>query len=219
MLSMDRSRIKIVLVHGVAANRLVMYPLARRLRKTGFSVKNWGYSSLWSPIKKHGDALANYLAKFDNDDRFDSIALVGHSMGCIVSRAAMLLSPSDKLNRAVFLAPPNQGSPVADVLSRWVGWLTPPSLELRTADDSFVNQLPRDIEIPLGIVAAKADWIVPLDSTFIPCQSDHTIVGGIHSALPWRRDVVSLVERFVFRKSFQLEETSHTINENQCEAT
>ena len=111
----------IVLVHGIGGNRVVMWPLAARLRRAGFRVENWGYSSLFADIGSHAARLAERLKKLDADESVHEISLVGHSMGCIVCRAALDILSSDsedglspKINAAVLLTPPNCGSPRAD---------------------------------------------------------------------------------------------------------
>ena len=43
----------VVLVHGLAANRLIMRSLAKSLGKAFAATLNWGYQSLWSPIQRH----------------------------------------------------------------------------------------------------------------------------------------------------------------------
>ncbi len=54
MIQKSPNRDAVILVHGLAANQLVMAPLARALGGAYSQVVNWGYSSLWSPIERHG---------------------------------------------------------------------------------------------------------------------------------------------------------------------
>src|SRR5687768_2183205 len=44
----------VVLVHGLAANVVIMAPLARALGRHFAQVTNWGYRSLWYRIERHG---------------------------------------------------------------------------------------------------------------------------------------------------------------------
>ena len=48
----------VVLVHGLAGSRLDMLRLALNLKRTGFTVENWGYWSLKTSIQDHADRLA-----------------------------------------------------------------------------------------------------------------------------------------------------------------
>ena len=194
---------KIVLLHGIGGSRLYMWPLARRLRNLGFSVENWGYRSLWSKLEHHGMRLSETLAEISEDEQVESIYIVAHSMGCIISRAAIRNKLPEKLKRAVFLAPPNQGSPVADLFAPVLSKLVKPVPQLQTHPESFVNQLPHDIGIPFGVIAAEIDWMVPASSLHLPTQTDQTVAGGIHSTLPLRKDVCALIERFIRHQTFR----------------
>lgn len=40
------NRETIVIIHGFAAHRWLMLPLARRLRQAGYATLNWGYRSM-----------------------------------------------------------------------------------------------------------------------------------------------------------------------------
>lgn len=208
----SRPSSKIVLLHGIGGSRLYMWPLANRLRNLGFDVENWGYRSFWSKIEHHGMRLSETLTEISVDEQVDSIYIVAHSLGCIVSRAALRNSLPEKLKGAVFLAPPNQGSPVADLFSPVLSRVLKPVPQLRTHPDSFVNQLPHDIGIPFGVIAAETDWMVPVSSLHLPTQTEHTVAGGIHSTLPLRKDVCQLIERFIRYQTFkELNESIDTL--------
>src|SRR3954469_21113097 len=79
----------IVLVHGLGANRLMMWLLAQRLTWRGFRVVNWGYRSTQRSLEGHGDDLHRQLAELDGDAKIGDIHLVTHSMGGIVARTAL----------------------------------------------------------------------------------------------------------------------------------
>lgn len=194
---------KIVLLHGLGGSRLYMWPLARRLRNLGFDVENWGYRSLWSKLEHHGMRLSDTLAEIAYEESIESIYIVAHSLGCIVSRVALAAPFPEKVKLAVFLAPPNQGSPVADFFSPLLAPLLKPVPQLRTHPESFVNQLPHDIGIPFGVIAAETDWMVPASSAHLPTQTDFAVAGGIHSVLPLRKDVCQLIERFIRYQTFK----------------
>lgn len=200
----QRLRTAIVLVHGIGGNRLVMWPLAKRLRKIGYEVDNWGYPSWFTDIRRHGKKLADRLQAIHEDQTVDRICLVGHSMGSIVARAALSEFNGDrpsKIRSAVLLTPPNTGTPTADLFAPLFGWLSKPATQLSTAPDSFVNSLPRDHGIPTGVIAWR-DWTIPLQHTHLPSQTAHTIVGGIHSMIVMRKDVVQLIDSFIQSHSF-----------------
>ena len=192
----------VVLVHGLAAKRIVMARL-RRLLAHGFGkVLNWGYPSLWSPIERHGLALAELLRRLDGGD-FDRIHLVTHSMGGIVARLALAQYAPERLGRFVMIAPPNRGSHVASRLAPYLGRLCPPLVQLADHDASFVRSLPLPAAPELGIIAARTDFLVREPSTRLGCEQDHIIVPGLHSTLLWRRETAAQVRHFLEHGRFQ----------------
>src|SRR5438094_936581 len=57
----------VVLVHGLGANRLVMWPFARRLRQAGYRTVNWSYPSILGTIERHGSKLHKRMELLDAD--------------------------------------------------------------------------------------------------------------------------------------------------------
>ncbi len=201
-MSCELNRQTIILTHGIGASPLMMSIMCRRIRRLGYRVINWGYSSLFSSIEKHGQRLGELIQELEHDDSVEKIHVVAHSMGTIVSRKALSVVRSKKLCRAVLLAPPNQGTPAANFYAKFLGWMCPPAIELQDSPGSFVNQLPKDLTIPFAVIAAKIDWIVPEWSTHLPNQTEHRCINGIHSGLVFRKDVVELVHHFLQTGTF-----------------
>ena len=152
----------VVLIHGFGAKRAVMWPLAARLRSNGYRVRLWSYVTLFQSINCHAERLHNYLTtQLAGESRFSIIA---HSMGSIVARAALNRSVPENLGRLVLLAPPNQGSPIARYASMLVGGVIRPTRELSDDCNSFVQTMPLSNGIDMGIIAARFDVLVPVDS-------------------------------------------------------
>ena len=91
--------------------------LEKRLVERGFRTINWSYPSYFRSIDAHAARLCERLDRLENNQTIDTIHFVGHSMGSIVCRAAILAreATSQKFGRFVMLAPPNQGSEVVDI--------------------------------------------------------------------------------------------------------
>jgi pimeloyl-ACP methyl ester carboxylesterase len=177
-----------------------MWPLALRLQAAGFKVLHWGYPTLFQNIEQHAQRLHRYFLKdCQTSERWH---IVAHSMGSIVVRAALRLGLPPHLGRIVMLAPPNRGSPVAAMASRWVGSLLAPTAELSTRADSYVNQLSGLPEIEVGILAAKYDLLVPAGNTQLPGQTGHETLLATHNSLLWSRRAARKVVTFLKNGAF-----------------
>ena len=185
----------VVLVHGLAAKRLVMAILRNSLARSYGDVVNWGYPSLWSPIERHGRELAKLLRRLEEAGG-ERIHLVTHSMGGIVARLALAEYTPSRLGRFVMIAPPNRGSHIASRFAPLLGRVCPPIRQLADHDESFVRSLPLP-SCELGVIAARSDWMVRELNTHLGCERDHIVVPGLHSSLLWRRETADQVRNFL----------------------
>ena len=74
---------------------------------------NWNYDSKDKFIEEHGEDLARRLSYIAKTFPNESISFVTHSMGGLVTRAALnheLCPEQAKIGRAVLIAPPNGGT-------------------------------------------------------------------------------------------------------------
>jgi len=205
----------VVLVHGLAGSRLDMITLASGLKRTGFTVENWGYWSLNTSIRTHAKRLAEKIQTLAAADSVDQIHLVGHSMGTIIIRA-MLANHyreewSRKLSRAILLAPPNRGSFVATSFTPWMGWLSPSLSELSDRPDSFVNQLPNSLKnrhLEFGIIEASKDRVIRPECVQLDGQADFARIEGHHGILTWYPQTRELVTQFLLSGKFTNEQVS-----------
>lgn len=198
----DVSKEAVLLVHGLAAVRLVMWPMAKRLRKRGYRVKNYGYFSISKTIPDHANRLGEVLREFENDPTIEKFHLVTHSMGCIMGRYLLAQTRFEKLGRWVMLAPPNQGSHAARKLSPVLGRFCTPLAQLSDAPDSFVNQLedfrPTN-DIDFAIVEAAYDNVIDASCVGLEGQSEYAVVKSMHGILPWHGEAIKFVQQFLSR--------------------
>ncbi|MFN7813832.1 MAG: esterase/lipase family protein [Planctomycetia bacterium] len=192
----------VVLVHGYLANKLLLTPLAWRLRDRGYRTDLWGYRNMWSSIQVLAGRFARTLAALDADPRIDTLHLVTHSMGGIVGRAALDAYRPRKLGRFVMLAPPNRGSFVATAMAGSLGRLLKPVAELSTSADSLVNSLPVPADVEIGVIAAANDALVSEESTHPAVPHEHVTLPTWHTGLLFRRDTAELGADFLARGSF-----------------
>ena len=190
----------VILIHGLVSSSLLLRPLASRLRRHGFRPKFWSYFSLRGSIEKHAANLIRFLDQYDDS----GFHLIGHSMGSIISRRALLDIPNERVGRFVMLAPPNKGSHVASRLAPNLGRICPALRELSDRSDSYVNRLGVPTEIETGIVAAQGDLVVKESSLSLPNRDEAPKVSfpGMHSQLLLRNDVAESVAEFLKSGTF-----------------
>jgi alpha-beta hydrolase superfamily lysophospholipase len=164
----------VVLLHGLYRSERAMRPLEAPLREAGFIVVNLDYASR----SQAPDALVASL-----DSALDAccatarkLHFVTHSFGGIATRAWVAGHRPANLGRVVMLAPPNRGSPLADVVagSSVLRFLAgPTAARLGTDPASLPNSLPpADFEV--GVVAGTATRS-PIGAIFIDEASDGTV--------------------------------------------
>lgn len=174
----------VLLLAGWASPGAVMRPLAKALERTGLNCRIWRYPSVARSIDEHARRLRRLLLEIDQDPGVSTVHLVTHSMGGIVARAALAEGPPKKFGRLVMLAPPNSGSPVARWLASTVGRICAPLRQLADTPESYVNRLPEPCGIPVAVIAARFDLVVPLPRTRLRMPHAHRTLPGLHLTLP-----------------------------------
>jgi len=186
----------VILLHGYGRTTFSMRPLQGRLEKAGFDVHNIGYPSM----RRSPEELVEIL-----DDQLESccrtsprVHFVTHSLGGILARAYLAENYLENMGRVVMLAPPNQGSELADIANRSIllqAILGPTAVQLGTGKDSLPNRLPPPW-YELGIIAGIDD-INPVGSFFVPDPSDGT-VSVASTRLEGMRDFVTVRKSHTF---------------------
>ncbi len=185
----------VVLIHGFGATGIAMWPLAARLRSRGFRVAFWRYQSLFDTIEHHATQFSTYLTQdLANERRFH---IVAHSMGAIITRAAINHSRPSNLGRIVLLAPPNTGSPIAKRAAKLLGRFLPSMRELSNEESSYVNQLHTSDEIEIGVIAGKFDLLVPVQNTFLKDQCWHATVNATHNSILLSKAAFNKIVSFI----------------------
>lgn len=194
----------VVLVHGMGRTRLSMAPLARRLSASGFEILNWGYASRRATVPDFGAELALAVDDAAKTNRPRRVHFVGHSLGNIVIRWVLANRPPNLPGRVVMLAPPNQGSDLADRWAKWLTWFVKPIGELTTDPASTARSIPTPVRVEIGIIAGGRDHKVRVPRTVLKGQTDHIVVPAGHTFLMLRTDVQALTERFLWTGSFSI---------------
>lgn len=195
----------VILVHGLGGGRWWMRRIERRLQRDGFDTLNWGYRSYLGGVETHGVRLLRLLEQLDGDSHVSRFHLVTHSMGGVLARFVLAERKFNKLQRVVMLGPPHAGSRVAANLAPVLGRILLPLIELSDNPGSLVNRLPEPQSIEVGVIAARRDRVVHVDSTRLANLADHITVDSGHNSMLFRSDVADYVARFLQVGHFDME--------------
>lgn len=187
----------VILAHGLAAHRSVLWLLSWRLRKRGFRTVVFAYPSIRFGVKHHAEALDQFLQRFEREHPGETYSLVAHSMGGILVRALLEQRRPAQLSRIVMLGSPNQGSHAARKLAPIFGRICQPLHELADTPQSLVRSLCEPTGVPTAVIAGSRDRVVSVEATKLSNLADHLVVRSGHGELLFRRDVVDAVERFL----------------------
>jgi len=200
-MSHPKSNELIVVLHGIGMNRPRMAYLSFCLKRAGYSVLNLGYPSLRNDIENCAAFAQQKIENFVQPSH-SKIHFVAHSMGCLVALELLASRKVSNPGRAVLIAPPYQGSEVADMMQHWAPYrffFGPAGQQLTTAyRKSVAYDLPEGLE--LGVIAGTRAWeyplflstmkqtgshdgLVSLKSTLIPGAKDHITIRMSHSFL------------------------------------
>jgi hypothetical protein len=203
----------LLLLHGLARTRHSLWPIAADAARHGYAPVGVGYPSRRGAIAELAAGVADEIARRVPEGTVD---VVTHSMGGIVLRTAVaegLLAP-ERIGRAVMLAPPNQGSELAEWLrARWyyARLLGPAALELGTGPESVPRRLP-PVPFALGVIAGArtvfpaltarvfpgaTDGRVAVEGTRVAGMADSLVVARGHTFLMWAPEVRAAVFEFL----------------------
>lgn len=193
-----------------------MAPLARDLQRAGYRVSNVGY-----PTRRHDvQGLVEHYVRpaVAACGTARPVHVVTHSLGGILIRQYLQHNGLPPGSRIVMLAPPNQGSEVADHVRRWppYRWLMGPvGQQLGTGPDGIVHRL-RPIDVDVGVIAARRslqpwfsrllpgedDGAVSVASTRLPEMRDFIVTDSTHSLMMFNAEVRRQVLQFLEKGHF-----------------
>ncbi|MCB1801668.1 MAG: alpha/beta fold hydrolase [Gammaproteobacteria bacterium] len=211
------ARAWVILLHGMAQTSWSMAMLAHDLRAQGYQVRNIGY-----PTRPYDAAelTSRYLAPaIAACGDAQPVHLVTHSLGGILARCYLQSARLPPSSRIVMLAPPNQGSEVADHVRHWPlyrWWMGRVGQQLGTGADSIVHRL-RPIDAEIGVIAGNRtlqpwfSWLIPgeddgavsVASTRLQEMRDFVVVGASHTVIMFNREARAQVQHFLARGVFR----------------
>ena len=168
----------VVLLHGLGRTRLSMVIPQWRLQSAGFDVINIQYPSRSKPIERLAESILAALGRKIRD-RTRRVHFLTHSLGGIVVRALLARDDLDiNLGNVVMLAPPNQGSQIADRfgdIQLYRATTGPAGQQLRAGPDGIASQL-GPVDYVVGVIAGNKS-INPL-SRLLDRENDGKVTLG-----------------------------------------
>ncbi len=212
---------QVIVLHGIAMNRLWMTGLSRHLKKDGYDVHALSYPSRDKPLDQLVD---EHIAPTVNEAAAKGggkVDFVVHSLGGILTRLYAQKYGPEKIGRVVMIGTPNRGSEVADALRNFppFGWyFGAAGQKLGTTADDAHAQLP-PVNFDCGVIAGENhylhfptsylvaipkpnDGIVSVESTKVEGMKDHITVFGDHSQMVWMPSVWKLASGFLAEGKF-----------------
>ena len=185
----------VILLHGLARSSSSMESLAEFLNSKGFKTVNIDYPSTKNDIETLSKLYLEPAIKHCGNDK--KINFVSHSLGGIIIRNFLAKTDVKNLGKVVMIAPPNNGSEIADILKNFkiTKWFFGPALaQLGTDNESFTRKLPiptYDVLVIAGnspqlilseIIPGEDDGKVSVENTkiqnsdFLLIESSHTFI-------------------------------------------
>lgn len=177
--------VPVILVHGLYHNPAAWFVLRRRLARAGFGqVRCFGYASFGRSFEAIAADLAELLLAVAKDAPGGRVALVGHSLGGLVIRAAcadarVACGTGCRVAGVVTLGTPHRGSTLAGMLGlgRLARGLAPGAEVI-----SLVRALPCFPGPGLSLYTPTDGMVLPLSGSLLDARE--CAAGWAESALP-----------------------------------
>lgn len=192
----------VILVHGLYHNPAAWFVLRRRLRQAGFAdVRCYGYASFGREFEDIAAGLAGLMLEAAQKAPGKRVALVGHSLGGLVIRAAcadprVASGEQCRVAGVVTLGTPHRGSSLAGILGlgRLARGLAPGGRVIR-----LVRGLPVCAASALSLYTPTDGMVLPLSGAFL--DERERAAGWTELALPAMSHVGLLYSREAARQA------------------
>lgn len=209
----------VILLHGMGRTRFSMCSLEKYFKSQGYQVLNESYDSRTKPIEVIAEEHISKLLQSVNMDDLEAVHFVTHSLGGIMLRYYLSHHAIEKLGRIVMIAPPNQGSEVAELYrdKLWYKLATgKPGQQLYIHNNPLLEQLkpvPVDVGIMIGTrssdpwfnhaFAGPHDGKVSVESAHLPEMKDFITVNHGHTFIMNNKKVQQQIEHFLQHGVFE----------------
>ncbi len=209
---------KVYLLHGFGGLGLEMEKIRTAIDKEGYENEIYVYLSLVKDV----DSVGHDIFKKIQRENFDTVSFVTHSMGALVVRAMYenldSLRSFPFIHRIIMIAPPNNGSPVADHVAQFkflkfiigpninnlttnkitgAGKYPIPTCEVGLIAGSFGREIGFNI-----FVKGDNDGVLIPEQTKMGIEKDIVFVKSSHVALLFNKKVIKQVTQFLKNGKF-----------------
>ncbi|NQV22213.1 MAG: alpha/beta fold hydrolase [Rhodospirillales bacterium] len=206
----------VLLVHGIARSAGTFRHMESALLRAGYAATAITYPSTRGSIADHAAALELILDRLEGAE---TVSFVTHSMGALVVRHLMARNGRwqrrIQIGRAVMIAPPNQGSEIADRLKGnglYRGLYGRAGQDLTPEQADTIPPYTHDFGIIAGgtgnqrglnpLLDGDNDGIVSLDETRLDGAADFLMVPGTHTFLAGRSETITATLSFLRHGKF-----------------
>jgi len=209
---------KIYLIHGFGGIGLELEKIRKIIDDKGFVNEIYTYQSLAKDVDSVGENLFEKI----RSENYDSISFVTHSMGALVVRSLYehidSLTVFPFIHRIVMIAPPNNGSPVADFFAQFsfIKHIIGPNVNnLTTNPVTGAGKYPLptcEVGLIAGSYAGKKgfnifikgdnDGVLIPENTKMGIEQDVVFVKSWHVGLLFNKKVIKLVMTFLDKGRF-----------------
>ncbi len=179
----------LLLIHGIVCNRSIWRPWLQRLRAAGFApIRAVNLEPLFADIELHALQVERELRALQRETNGARVAVLAHSMGGLVARAALRSLGPGAVSAIVTLASPHHGTRIA----RWFRWLP---LRQMSPDSPWLQTLNAAQEGSLAVAMTTIyslhdNLIVPPRSARLEGARMHELRGLGHVGLLSSRHVI-----------------------------
>ncbi len=138
----------VVFIHGLWMLGIDMTLLRKRVRRCGFKVHQFRYSTVRKSPQESAIQLQAYIKQFDSNE---PLHFVAHSLGGLVVRHLFHLYPKQRSGNILTLGTPHAGSAVAELLTHsvWGRFILGKSVQ-----QGLLGNVPQwQAGNPLGVIA------------------------------------------------------------------
>lgn len=185
---------RLLLIHGMGRTPLSLALLGRRLSQQGHRVRYFGYAAFRESFNQ---IVGRLVATVQATTEQHPYALIGHSLGGILARAALPALAHRPPRHLVMLAPPNQPPMLAQRLhTQLLYQLTTRDCGNKLADQTFYATLPQPAihtMIIAGTAGPRGHWspfgnqlndgVVTVEETRLGPNTKVILVPSVHTLI------------------------------------